>query len=163
MKPSGAETMCWTEIEQVCSLPDAWATSKVEEEGAGMAVKFLSEEWARAVTEALNSSEEFQQAAANQQVKLQQIVTDPPEGAGKYYFSLQDGKAEIDLGEVTDPEATLSQDYETAVAISRRELNPQNAFMQGKLKIQGNMMKLLQLQGVLNAMPKALSETEVEY
>jgi putative sterol carrier protein len=128
-----------------------------------MAVKFLSEEWARAVTDALNSSEEFQQAAANQQVKLQQIVTDPPEGTGKYYFSLDGGKAEIDLGEVADPEATLSQDYETAVAISRRELNPQNAFMQGKLKIQGNMMKLMQLQGVLNAMPKALSATEVEY
>ena len=68
-----------------------------------MAVKFLSEEWARAVTDALNSSEEFQQAAANQQVKLQQIVTDPPEGTGKYYFSLNDGRAEIDLGEVTDP------------------------------------------------------------
>jgi putative sterol carrier protein len=128
-----------------------------------VAVKFLSEEWARAVTEALNASEEFQQAAANQQVKLQQIVTDAPEGGGKYYFSLEDGKAEIDLGEVIDPEATLSQDYETAVAISRMELNPQNAFMQGRLKVQGNMMKLLQLQGVLNAMPKALSQTEVEY
>jgi putative sterol carrier protein len=128
-----------------------------------MAVKFLSQEWARAVTEALNASEEFQQAAANQQVKLQQIVTDGPDGGGKYYFSLEDGKAEIDLGEVTDPEATLSQDYETAVAISKRELNPQNAFMQGKLKIQGNMMKLLQLQAVLNAMPGALSGTEVEY
>jgi putative sterol carrier protein len=128
-----------------------------------MAVKFLTEEWAQAVTEALNSSEEFKQAAANQQVKLQQIVSDAPEGGGKYYFSLEDGKAHIDLGEVADPEATLSQDYETAVAISRRELNPQNAFMQGRLKIQGNMMKLMQLQGVLNAMPKALSGTEVEY
>lgn len=128
-----------------------------------MAVKFLSEEWARAVTEALNSSEEFQRAAANQNVKIQQIVTDAPEGAGKYYFELDDGKARIDVGEVADPEATLSQDYQTAVAISQRELNPQNAFMQGKLKIQGNMMKLMQLQGVLNAMPNALSQTEVDY
>ena len=129
-----------------------------------MAVKFLSPEWATAVTEALNSSEEFQQAAANQQVKLQQVVTDVPDGGpGKYYFSLDDGRAEVAVGEIADPEATLTQDYETAVAISRREVNPQNAFMQGKLKIQGNMMKLMQLQAVLNAMPKALSQTDVEY
>ena len=128
-----------------------------------MGVKFLSEDWARTVTDALNASEEFQQAAANQNVKIQQIVTDPPEGAGKYYFALEDGKARIDVGEVADAEATLSQDYETAVAISKRELNPQNAFMQGRLKIQGNMMKLMQLAGVLNAMPGALSHTEVEY
>ena len=129
-----------------------------------MAVRFLSQEWADAVTEALNSSDEFKQAAADQQVKLQQIVTDSPDGgAGKYYFSLEDGKAEVAIGEIAEPEATMTQDYETAVAISRREVNPQNAFMQGKLKIQGNMMKLMQLQGVLNAMPKALSNTEVEY
>jgi putative sterol carrier protein len=129
-----------------------------------MAVRFLTQQWATAVTEALNSSEEFQQAAANQQVKLQQVVTDVPDARpGKYYFSLEDGKVEVAVGEIADPEATLTQDYETAVAISRREVNPQNAFMQGKLKIQGNMMKLMQLQGVLNAMPNALSQTEVEY
>jgi putative sterol carrier protein len=69
----------------------------------------------------------------------------------------------VAIGEIAEPEATMTQDYDTAVAISRREVNPQNAFMQGKLKIQGNMMKLMQLQGVLNAMPKALSNTEVEY
>ncbi|MDP9222602.1 MAG: SCP2 sterol-binding domain-containing protein [Actinomycetota bacterium] len=129
-----------------------------------MAVKFLSEEWAQAVTGALNSSEDFRSAAASHQVKLQQIVTDTPDGGeGKYYFSLDGGSAQLAIGEITGAEATLTQDYQTAVAISRQELNPQNAFMQGKLKIQGNMMKLMQLQAVLNAMPGALSEVEVEY
>ena len=44
-----------------------------------MAVKFLSEEWAQAMTEALNSSDDFKSAAASQQAKLQQVVTDAPE------------------------------------------------------------------------------------
>jgi putative sterol carrier protein len=35
--------------------------------------------------------------------------------------------------------------------------------MQGKLKISGNMMKLMQLQGVIGAMPKAVGDVEVEY
>lgn len=129
-----------------------------------MAVKFLSEEWASTMTEALNSSEEFKKAASGQQVKLQQVVTDTPEGGeAKYYFTLDGGNAQVGLGEVADPEATITQNYETAVAIVKEELNAQNAFMQGKLKVSGNMMKLMQLQGVFNAMPKAAGDIEVEY
>lgn len=129
-----------------------------------MAVKFLSEEWARAMTDALNASEDFRKAAANHQAKLQQVVTDTPDGAdAKYYFRLEGGTAEVALGELADAEATISQNYETAAAINKMELNAQTAFMQGKLKIQGNMMKLMQLQGIVNTMPKAVSGVEVEY
>ena len=129
-----------------------------------MTVKFLSEEWAKEMTNALNSSDEFKSAASSQQTKLQQVVTDAPEaGETKYYFTLEDGNAQVSLGEITDADATITQNYETAVAINKQELNAQQAFMQGKLKISGNMMKLMQLQGVFNAMPKAVNDVEVEY
>jgi putative sterol carrier protein len=129
-----------------------------------LAVKYLSEEWAQAVTDALNSSEDFKKAASGQQVKLQQVVTDAPAGGDvKYYFRLENGSAEVGLGELTGAEATVSQSYDTAVAVDKGELNPQNAFMQGKLKISGNMMKLMQLQSVIGAMPKAVSGIKREY
>lgn len=128
-----------------------------------MAVKFLSEDWAREMTAALNSSEEFKKAAGGQQAKLQQIITDAPEGEAKYYFQLEGGNAQVALGELEGAEATISQSYDTATAINKQELNAQQAFMQGKLKITGNMMKLMQLQGVFNAMPKAVSGVDVEY
>ena len=128
-----------------------------------MGVKFLTEEWASTMTEKLNASDDFKSAAGGQQVKLQQVVTDAPEGEAKYYFTLDGGAAEVSLGEITDADATITQNYETAVAINKMELNAQNAFMQGKLKISGNMMKLMQLQGVFTAMPKAVDDVEVEY
>ena len=129
-----------------------------------MAVKFLTDEWAQEMTNSLNASDEFQSAASNQQTKLQQVVTDTPDGGeGKYYFTLEGGKAQVGVGEITDADATITQNYETAVAINKSELNAQQAFMQGKLKISGNMMKLMQLQGVFNAMPKAVGDVEVEY
>ena len=128
-----------------------------------MAVKFLSEEWASTMTEKLNGSEEFKKAAAGQTVKLQQVVSDAPDGEVKYYFVLDGGNVDVGLGEVADADATITQNYETATAITKSELNAQNAFMQGKLKISGNMMKLMQLQGVFNAMPKAVDDVEVEY
>lgn len=129
-----------------------------------MAVKFLSDEWAQEVTNALNSSADFKSAASGQTVKLQQVVTELPDGGeAKYYFTMEDGKTQVGVGEISDAEATLTQTYETAVAIAKTELNAQNAFMQGKLKIAGNMMKLMQLQGVFNAVPKAVADIEVEY
>ena len=129
-----------------------------------MGVQFLSDDWATAMTEALNSSEDFKKAASGQNAKLQQVVTDVPDrGEVKYYFKLEDGNAEVALGELSDAEATITQNYDTAVAINKQELNAQNAFMQGKLKISGNMMKLMQLQGVIGTMPKAVAGVEVDY
>lgn len=128
-----------------------------------MAVKFLSEEWASAITEALGSSDDFKKAATGQQAKLQQVVTDAPSGEVKYYLDISDGSATVALGELDGAEATITQNYETGKAIAQRELNAQNAFMQGKLKIAGNMMKIMQLQGVISALDKATEVVEVEY
>jgi putative sterol carrier protein len=128
-----------------------------------MAVKFLSEEWASEITNALNSSEEFKSAASGQQAKLQQVVTDAPDGEAKYYFTLEGGTATVALGEVEGADATVTQNYETAAALSKQELNGQQAFMQGKIKVSGNMMKLMQLQGVLNSMAPAVKSVEVDY
>lgn len=128
-----------------------------------MTVRFLSQEWAEAVTAALNSSDEFTGAAMGQQARVQQVVTDAPEGEARYFFAIDDGSAQVGLGELDGAEATVVQSYETAVAISKRELPPQQAFMQGKLRVNGNVMKLLQLQGVLSALSHAVSGLDVDY
>jgi putative sterol carrier protein len=126
-----------------------------------MGVKYLSEEWAKEVTEALNSSDSFKQQAGGKTVKLQQVITGDSEV--KYYFKLQDGQADVGIGEIDDAEATLTSDYETSAQLSRAELNATAAYMSGKLKIQGDLMKLMQLQGMFNAMPEAVKGVDVEY
>jgi putative sterol carrier protein len=126
-----------------------------------VAIKFLTEEWAKAVTEAVNSNDAFKQQAQGKTVKIQQVVTTPEET--KYFFKLEDGRAEVSVGELPDAEATLTQDYDTAVALSRNELNATAAYMSGKLKIQGDLMKLMQLQGLFNTLPQAIKELDVEY
>jgi putative sterol carrier protein len=125
-------------------------------------VKFLTEEWATAVTEALNSNDAFKQAAAGKTVKIQNVVA-APDGEKRYYLNLQDGTAEVSMGDLPDAEATLSSDYETAAAMSRNELNATAAYMSGKLKIQGDLMKLMQLQGLFNTLPQAVKSVDVEY
>ena len=131
--------------------------------GTTVAVKFLSQEWAETMTSALNSSDDFKSAASGKSAKLQQVVTDVEGAEVKYYFVLDNGTANVSLGEVEEPEATVTQNYDTAAGLQKGEVNAQQAFMQGKLKVSGNMMKLMQLQGVISAMPKAVGDVEVEY
>lgn len=127
-----------------------------------MGVKFLTDEWAAAVTEAANKSEAFKQAAAGKSVKAQNVVT-TPEGETKYWFSLQDGQAKVEMGEIADAEATLTSDYDSAVALTKGELNATSAYMSGKLKIQGDLMKLMGLQGVFGALPQVFKDLDIEY
>ncbi len=128
-----------------------------------MAVKFLSDEWLSEVESRLNSNEAFQNAARGQSARLQQEVTGTPTGDVQYGFVLDGGKVQIQRGQIDSAEATINQPYETASALSKGELTGQAAFMQGKLKITGNLMKMMTLQGVLAAMPAAVADLDVEY
>jgi putative sterol carrier protein len=74
-----------------------------------------------------------------------------------------DGRAEVGMGDAENPDATVSQDYATAVAIQKNELSPVAAYMSGKLRVTGDLMKLMTMQGVLMQMPDALKDLEVEY
>lgn len=128
-----------------------------------MAVKFLSDEWLSEVESRLNASDAFQNAAKGQAARLQQQVSGAPGGDVGYGFVLEGGKVQLTKGEIENPEATISQDYATAVSMSKQEITGQQAFMQGKLKVTGNLMKIMQLQGTFTAMPQALAGFEVEY
>jgi putative sterol carrier protein len=126
-------------------------------------VKFLTEEWATAVQDALNGDDSFRSAAGSQSAKIQQVVTSP-DGEKKWWFKLDAGQASLGVGELGEPvDATITQDYETASAIMRNELNAVAAYMSGKLRVSGDLMKLMQLQGPLGQIPGALKALEIEY
>ncbi len=128
-----------------------------------MGAKYLTDEWAKATTEALNASDTFKQAAGSTTVKLNNVVN-TPEGEKKYYFKVENGRAELAPGEIDGADATLSQDYDTAVALAKNELNGTAAYMSGKLKlVSGDLMKLMQLQGMINTLPNAIGAIDTEY
>jgi putative sterol carrier protein len=128
-----------------------------------MGVKFLSEEWTQAVQEALNSNDAFKSSAGSQTAKIQQVVT-TEEGEKKYWFKLVGGQANLGMGDAPEPvDATITQDYATAEALAKNELTGTAAYMSGKLRVSGDLMKLMQLQGALGQMPAALKDLDVEY
>lgn len=129
-----------------------------------MGVKFLSEEWADAVSEAINGHEGFSSSIANTDLSLQFVVTDAPEGDDiKYYLTAEGGEATFELGERDDVDVTVTNDYSTAASIFKGELNTQAAFMTGKLKVAGNLAKLMMNQGVISQWGNAVEGMEVDY
>lgn len=128
-----------------------------------MAVKFLSDEWIQAVQDALNDNATFKSAAGSQSAKVQQVVN-TPEGEKRYWFKLDGGQVQLGNGDSPDAvDATITQDYDTAVALAKNELTGTAAYMSGKLRVSGDLMKLMQLQGALGQMPAALKDLDVEY
>lgn len=128
-----------------------------------MAVQFLSEDWAQAVTEALNSHPGFKSAMGSAELAIQFNTTDAPEGDIVYYMTTSGGQANLAMGEVSDPDVTINQNYETASAISKGDLNTQTAFMTGKIKVSGNLAKLMMHQRAITEWGAAVRDLDVEY
>jgi putative sterol carrier protein len=127
-------------------------------------VKFLSEEWMAAMGDAANADEAFRNSASGTDLKLQFHVTEVPDADDvKYTLTVAEGAVALGLGEDEGADATITNDYDTAAAISKGDLNTQMAFMTGKLKVGGNMAKVMMSQGQINAFAKAVAGVEVEY
>jgi putative sterol carrier protein len=104
--------------------------------------KYLSQEWLDLQKELAQEFPERPGASAH----MQYVVTGAPEGDVKYYAVIENGKmVENSLGEDPAAEFTLSQTYDDSVKILKGELDANAAFMQGKLKVTGNMGKLMSL------------------
>ncbi len=136
----------------------------IKDEKGQVLAQFLTKDWLSALTETVNGHDGFKSAIANVDLTLQFEITDAPEGTeSRYYVSVGDGAAQAVAGDAEDPDATITNDYETATTISKGDLNTQMAFMTGKLKVTGNMAKLMMNQAMLTQFAEAASGLDVEY
>ena len=71
------------------------------------------------------------------------------EGGGKWTLTLGDSQLKIDEGETATPNVTFSMDAQDFLAIANGELNAVSAFMQGKVKVSGDMALAMRLQSLL--------------
>ncbi|HEX6595890.1 MAG TPA: SCP2 sterol-binding domain-containing protein [Acidimicrobiales bacterium] len=104
--------------------------------------KYLSQEWLDTQREIAQEFPERPGATAH----LQYIVTGGPDGEIRYYWVVENGKIlEDQLGEDADAEVTMTITYDDSMKMQKGELDETAAFMQGRLKVQGNMGKLMSL------------------
>ena len=128
-----------------------------------MPVKYLSPEWIDAYNATMAADDAVHKALKGKSAVIQMVVTDAPVGEVRYALHIGDGTASASLGDADDAEVTIRQSYETSAQVNRGELDGAKAFTQGKVKITGKMMKMMQLQRPLAEVQKALNAIDTEY
>jgi len=126
-----------------------------------MPVKYLSQEWIDAYNATMASDDAVHAAVAGKSATIQMVVSDAPQGGEVHYWlRIADGGVSTGLGDAADAEVTIRQSYETSAQVN---LDGAKAFTQGKVKISGKMMKMMQLRGPLAKVQTALATIDTEY
>ena len=114
-----------------------------------MPYQFLSPEW----MEAVKGVREKYAAEASKMatsIRMNQVITDVPFGEGdvKLYLDTSSGSLVMEAGELDTPDLTLTTDYDTAkkIFVDQDQAAGMQAFMAGKIKVQGDMMKMMAMQ-----------------
>jgi putative sterol carrier protein len=109
--------------------------------------QFLSAEWIAA----LDSAAQHAEVPADVRLTVQQIVT-TGDADVRYHLVVDDGRLRVRPGEAANPDVTLVQTREVASALSRGELNAQQALEAGRLKLRGDIGHLARQGRALTAM-----------
>ena len=115
-------------------------------------VRYLSLDWIRELSREVAESEQMASVAAHHAIGVTQVVTDGPEGAVTYHLQVRDGEATFGAGPADPEDVRMEQDWETAVAVATGELNAQEAFINGRIRLFGDQQKLLESQPVFGAL-----------
>lgn len=113
--------------------------------------KFLSSEWLDQA-KAIRAEYEGKAGAPPHQMRMNLVISDVPSDVSDSnidaHLDTSSGDIEMELGHLEAADLTVTLEYETAKAILV-EGNPQagmQAFMAGKIKVQGDMTKLMAMQ-----------------
>jgi len=111
--------------------------------------EFLTSEWIEAAKKIRDESDAPENPPAHT-IRMNQVITDAPFSSDEIHVHMDttDGELKMDQGHLENPDLTVTVDWETAKAIFVDQ-NPQagmQAFMAGKVKVQGDMTKLMAMQ-----------------
>ncbi|MCC6802741.1 MAG: SCP2 sterol-binding domain-containing protein [Anaerolineae bacterium] len=73
------------------------------------------------------------------------------DNGGQYWLRIGDGKAETGTGQAESPRMTLKASADDFINMMRGALNPMQAFMTGKIKIQGDTNLAMKLMPLINS------------
>lgn len=115
-------------------------------------VRYLSLDWINALSAEVSASEQMRTIAETHRIGVTQVVSNGPEGDVTYHLSVGDGDASFGAGPADPEDVKMEQDWDTAVAVATGELNAQEAFIGGRIRLYGDQQLLLDSQAVFGAL-----------
>lgn len=110
-------------------------------------VSYLSSEWMALFKDLAAEFPETPGATA----RLQYVITGGPDGEVRYHHVIDNGNTlEHALGDDPEAEVTLTASYDDKMKVDKGELDANTAFMQGRVKVSGNIAKVMALLPLTN-------------
>lgn len=109
--------------------------------------EFLSTAWIEAAR-AIRDEYEGRVGPPPVAVRMNQVITDSPQGTIQAHLDTSSARTRLELGHLTQPDLTVTTDYATAKAlfVQQDPAVAMAAFLSGKIRVEGDMAKLLALQ-----------------
>lgn len=114
--------------------------------------RYLSLDWIHELTAQVAASEHMHEMARSHQIGVTQVVSGGPEGDVTYHLQVGNGEASFGAGVAEPEDIKMEQDWDTAVAVATGDLNAQEAFINGHIRLWGDQQKLLDNQAVFGAL-----------
>lgn len=126
-------------------------------------MQYLSDEWLAAADSALSTAWESVEDRGDADTTIAYEVTGAPQGKVAYTLTFGPSGAGVSPGAPEgEPDATMALDYDTAAEVAKGELAAQVAFMQGRLKLGGDVTLLIERADRLGAVGHALADLNAD-
>ncbi len=121
-------------------------------------VRYLSLSWIDELTRAVAADDRLRHLATEHEIGVTQVVSDGPEGDVTYHLQVVDGEARFGAGTADPEHVRMEQSWATAVAVATGELNAQEAFVTGHIRLTGDQQRLLESQPVFGALDAVFTD-----
>ena len=96
-------------------------------------------------------------ATAGVRLTVEHVVIDGPQGTIRWHVAIDDGEVGLTEGAAVEPDLRFTTDYATAAQIAAGRLGAQRAFVEGRLRVGGNLSVLISHQRALSTIDDALA------
>jgi hypothetical protein len=122
-------------------------------------VRYLSSEWLDAAGEALAADRALAAALADVDLTIEQVVVDDEDAAPPvtWHIAVTDGAVSLGVGPAHRSDVRFTTDRTTAAAVASGTLSAQQAFVDGRLRLGGDLSVLIAHQRAVAAIDDALA------
>ena len=132
-------------------------------------MKILTKEWLDAFGDAINNNQDYKDAASWWEGDMMCVIepSGPLDHEVRFYLGLYHGACTgvklLEPGEQASPEFTLAGPYDNWVKVAKNQLETIQAVMSGKLRLEGNLAKLMRATRAAQEIVNSLQTVPTEF
>lgn len=120
-------------------------------------MEYLGPDWMDAARRAIAADASLGRATAGVSLTVEHVATDGPRGTVRWHVTIDDGEVRLVEGAAVDPDLRFTTDYATAGRIAAGSLGAQRAFVEGRLRVGGDLRLLISHHKALSTVDDALA------